>query len=117
MRQFRPIAALIVSFSSIALITTSCVQGSVDGAETNGATEEPVRRTSDFSENPDVCANQESDPLVTVVDVCIAAGKAGFEARRAFCNSSLVPPEKKKSCWSRALLSRTEWIGWCYWNF
>jgi hypothetical protein len=23
---------------------------------------------------------------------------------------------QKQACWSRLLLSRAEWIGWCYWN-
>jgi hypothetical protein len=50
-------------------------------------------------------------------DACIAAGKAGFDERRAFCNSVMVPPYKKQGCWQRVLLSRAEWIGWCYWNF
>ncbi len=63
---------------------------------------------------------ESSGPKVSenlALDACIAAGKVGFEVRRAFCNSAFVPPNKKQGCWQHLLLSRAEWIGWCYWNF
>ncbi len=55
--------------------------------------------------------DESTEDGLSDLDDCIAAGKAGLDARRAFCNSASVPPEKKQGCWSRLLLSRAEWIG------
>lgn len=112
MRTNDVIAAVVVSFSC-ALLTAACAQSSEPSSETDGADGiTTVIETRADDEVYDVAV-----PLGVALELCVAAGKAGLDARRDFCNPAFVAPEQNRPCWAHLLLSRAEWIGWCYWNF
>jgi hypothetical protein len=112
MRTNQIVAALVVSFSC-ALLTAACVQSPEPSSETDGA----AGGTPFIERRADDDPYEVAVPLGVALDPCIAAGKAGLDARRDFCNHAFVAPEQKRPCWAHLLLSRAEWIGWCYWNF
>lgn len=126
------ISAILMSFSCVVL-TASCVQTAMPERKDEDA-RVPGARVADFGDtgdgppvsnvgselgtspgfNPE---SSQSAGLPTAREICLAAGRAGVEAREAFCRSSLVPPHGKEPCWRRVLLSLPEWIGWCTWNY
>jgi hypothetical protein len=138
--QGQRIAAVVTLSLSCALAAASCADSPAATPATDRApredtkdigddpdigpdigSETPVRTGSDPGNEPQV-GDMETEPAPApegsiALDMCVAAGKAGFDARGAFCRSILVPPQKKQGCWSRQLLSVVEWIGWCNWNF
>ncbi len=111
MRSTHVVTAVVTSLSS-ALLTASCVQSPVPCDEAECSADDALFTEITADDDP-----TEAVPLGVALELCVAAGKAGLDARRDFCNSAFVAPEQKRSCWAHMLLSRAEWIGWCYWNF
>jgi len=105
MRTTHHAAALVALFSGT-LVAAACIQSPKPEADGVDGSAPGIEIEED-----------DAVPQGLALELCIVAGKADLEARRSFCNSAWVAPEQKRSCWSKLLLSRAEWIGWCYWNF
>jgi hypothetical protein len=115
-----PVAVVVVVFLSSALSAASCVQSPKATPEVDDAgSGAPAMTTRDEGDSSGSDPSSfDHDPMEdaassTSQEICIARSARGFEARRAFCISAWVPPEKRPACWSKLLLSGAEWIGWC----
>jgi hypothetical protein len=100
------VAVAIVVALSCPILVAACA-GSTTMSDPPPEADLPA---SEIRDDPDAV------PQGLAQEVCISAART-LQARREFCNSAFVEPNQKQACWSRLLLTRAEWIGWCYWTF